>query len=47
MDYQNMEVEAALERSLVQEIYLDESANEIAAERAEDAGGQHHDSDVN
>lgn len=34
-----MEAEAALERSLVEDIHLDESATGVAAESAEDAGG--------
>lgn len=46
-DYQNMEVEAALERSIVEEIHLDESSNEVNDKSAEDADGQHYDRDMN
>lgn len=34
-----MEAEAALERSLVEDIHLNESATGVTAESAEDAGG--------
>lgn len=40
-----MEIEAATERSLVEEIHLDESVD--TAESAKDAGGRHYDRDLN
>lgn len=43
MDYQNMQVDAATEQSMVEDIHLDESTDEVATGSAEHAGGQNCD----